>query len=190
MRIITGSARGARLMTPKGLTTRPTADRVKEAVFSILGEKVRDRHVLDLFAGSGALGLEALSRGAASCTFVDTRTGDLIEKNAQHTHLSDRSHIVSGDVLAYLARCVRAGSSFDLIFSDPPYKKGLSEAVLRALSGNEILAHDGILLLEHGKEEGPFEAEELSLVLNRSYGSVTGVSFYQRASYLAKEAMK
>ncbi len=181
-------------MTPKGLTTRPTADRVKEAVFSILGEKVRGRHVLDLFAGSGALGLEALSRGAASCTFVDSRTGALIEKNARHTHLFDRSHIASGDVLAYLGRLARGGSSFDLIFSDPPYKKGLSEAVLRALEGNEVLAHEGILMLEHGKEEGPFPTEELALVLSRPYGSVTGVSFYQHASYLrecdAKEAVE
>ncbi len=171
-------------MTPKGLTIRPTADRVKEAIFSILGDKVRGRRVLDLFAGSGALGLEALSRGAASCTFVDRSTAEIIRKNAEHTHLSDRSRIVSGDVLAYLARLTREGAVFDLILADPPYRQGGAEAVLSALDGSSVLAHEGILLLEHGKEEGPFSTEELELVLVRSYGSVTGVSFYQQASYL------
>ena len=105
MRIITGSARGCRLKTPKGAeVTRPTADRVKESLFNILGNLVQERKVLDIFAGTGNLGLEALSRGAASAVFVDKATTGLIRENLDLTRLSDKGTVRSGDVFAELSR--------------------------------------------------------------------------------------
>ena len=130
MRIITGSARGCRLKTPKGQETRPTSDRVKESLFNILGQKVSGRHVLDIFAGTGNLGLEALSRDAADACFVDQATAALIKENAAHAHLLERAEVHGGDVFAELSRFARAGRSFDLIFCDPPYHKGLFEQAL------------------------------------------------------------
>ena len=122
MRIITGSARGCRLKTPKGQATRPTSDRIKESLFNILGSKVYGRKVLDIFAGTGNLGLEALSRGAASACFVDQATAALIRENAVHTRLKDRATVHGGDVFAQLTRFEQGGASFDLIFCDPPYR--------------------------------------------------------------------
>ena len=104
MRIITGTARGCRLKTPKGDGTRPTADRIKESLFNILGQLVYERRVLDIFAGTGNLGLEALSRGADSAVFVDQATGGLIKENAAHTRLAAKAEVVSGDVFSALRR--------------------------------------------------------------------------------------
>ena len=137
MRIITGSARGCRLKTPQGQeTTRPTADRVKESVFNILGSMVQDRRVLDLFAGTGNLGLEALSRGAAAAVFADRTTADLIRENARRTRLEDRVQVLSGDVFAILRRLEAQGERFSLIFCDPPYHKGLWQQALAAIGSS------------------------------------------------------
>lgn len=125
-----GLSAGCRLKTPKGQETRPTSDRVKESLFNILGQKVSGRHVLDIFAGTGNLGLEALSRDAADACFVDQATAALIKENAAHAHLLERAEVHGGDVFAELSRFARAGRSFDLIFCDPPYHKGLFEQAL------------------------------------------------------------
>ena len=124
MRIITGTAKGCNLKTPKGMNTRPTSDRVKESLFSILGSDACGR-VLDVFAGTGALGLEALSRGADSCVFIDRETADIISFNAEHTRLADRCRVLKGDVFALLHRLAGEGKQFDLVFCDPPYHQGL-----------------------------------------------------------------
>ena len=150
MRVITGSAGGRRLLELEGLETRPTTDRVKEGVFSALQFDIEGRRVLDLFAGTGQMGIECLSRGAASAVFVDRRKDAfaLIKKNLALTGLQDRARVVHGDSLAFLAG---AGESFDLVFLDPPYASGLLEQALERLAapGFDILAPYGIIVAEH-----------------------------------------
>ena len=106
MRIITGKARGARLKAPKGLLTRPTSDRIKESLFNILGARVVGRRVLDLFAGTGGLGLEALSRGAASAVFVDRATENILKENAEHAHLAEDARILRADSIPSISGIV------------------------------------------------------------------------------------
>lgn len=185
MRIITGSARGSRLKTPKGQATRPTSDRIKESLFNILGSKVYGRKVLDIFAGTGNLGLEALSRGADSACFVDQATAALIRENAVHTRLQDKAAVHGCDVFAQLSRFAQGRESFDLIFCDPPYHKGLAWRALTFFDESSVLAHDGILVVEHGADENDMpELSELRCVLNRRYGRTTQLSFFQREAYL------
>ena len=151
MRVITGSARGRRLKQLEGLETRPTTDRVKEAVFNILQFDIEGRRVLDLFAGTGQLGTEALSRGAASAVFVEKRrdAAALIRENLKLTELTDRSRVVNGEAGAFLAGC---REKFDLIFLDPPYAAGLLEEALEAISRFDILANHGIMVCESPAE--------------------------------------
>ncbi|MBQ3215346.1 MAG: 16S rRNA (guanine(966)-N(2))-methyltransferase RsmD, partial [Oscillospiraceae bacterium] len=120
MRVITGKARGVTLKTPTGLQTRPTTDRVKEALFSIIQFDIPGAQVLDLFGGTGQLGIEALSRGAKSAVFVDERDDScsLIKENLRRTQMSQDAKVVRSDYLAYLQRC---RGKFDIIFLDPPY---------------------------------------------------------------------
>ena len=126
MRVITGSARGRRLLELAGGETRPTADRVKEGVFNIIQFDIEGRRVLDLFAGTGQLGVEALSRGAAEAVFVEQRrdAARLVTENLKLTGLADRARVVNGDALSYLAG---AGERFDIVFIDPPYADRLWE---------------------------------------------------------------
>lgn len=155
MRIITGSAKGIRLNAPRGLETRPTTDRVKESVFNILGDIVVDAQVLDIFAGTGNLGLEALSRGATAAVFIDSSIESIkiIKDNAQRTKLIEQTEIYRNDVIRALDRFVETSRSFDLIFCDPPYNKGLVEIVLEKIENNSILKPKGILVIEHSKHE-------------------------------------
>ena len=178
MRIITGSAKGCNLKTPKGMSTRPTSDRVKESLFSILGPDACGQ-VLDIFAGTGGLGLEALSRGADSCVFIDKATADIIQANADHTRLADRCQVLKGDVFAQLRRLESAGREFDLIFCDPPYHQKLAHRVLELLDGSSLLAEDAIVVMEFGGDEEDLPAtEHLQLVKNQKYGKTTQISFY------------
>ena len=192
MRIITGTARGAKLRAPKGLDTRPTSDRIKGAIFSILSDKVIGRRVLDLYAGTGSLGPEALSRGASSAVLVDKATAAILKANAEHTHLSEQAAIRSGDVqaeLARLTRMVRPDSRFSLVFADPPYHGGLAERTLQSLdeAAGELLAPEAIVVIEHGGDVELPATRNLSCVLTRRYGHTTQLSFYQRADYLAEQ---
>lgn len=188
MRIITGSARGCQLRTPKGAaTTRPTADRVKESLFNILGSRVIDARVLDIFAGTGNLALEALSRGAERAVLVDRATRELMAANAKITRLESRSDIRGGDVFSEMARLARAGEQFDIIFADPPYHLGLWERALTELDAGHLLAHDGVLVIEHGADENDLpELKRLTCVMNRRYGHTTQLSFFQWQSYIAE----
>lgn len=155
MRIITGSAKGIRLNAPRGLETRPTTDRVKESVFNILGDIVVDAQVLDIFAGTGNLGLEALSRGATAAVFIDSSIESIkiIKENAKRTKLIEQTEVYRNDVIRALERFVETSRSFDLIFCDPPYNKGLVEIVLEKIENNSILNPQGILVIEHSKHE-------------------------------------
>ena len=148
MRVITGSARGCRLKELEGMETRPTTDRVKEGLFNIIQFDIEGRKVLDLFAGTGQLGIECLSRGAASAVFVDRRTDavKLIRENLKATRLSDKARVVSGDSMEFL-KSLR--ESFDLIFLDPPYEAGLLEPAIAHIAKFDILSPHGIIVAEH-----------------------------------------
>ena len=151
MRVITGTARGMRLKELPGLETRPTTDKVKEAVFSIVQFDIEGRRVLDLFGGTGQMGIEALSRGAASCTFVDVRkeAAAVIRANLAHTRLAEGAKVVQGDYLAFLTGC---REKFDLILMDPPYASGFLEKALEAAAGIDILSENGIMVCESAAE--------------------------------------
>nr|MBO6294465.1 16S rRNA (guanine(966)-N(2))-methyltransferase RsmD [Schwartzia sp. (in: firmicutes)] len=180
MRIITGRARGARLKTPKGLLTRPTSDRVKESLFSILGGRVVGRRVLDLFAGTGSLGLEALSRGAASAVFVDRATEHVLRENAEHTRLNETARILRGDVFSVLSRLAAEGALFDLVFCDPPYHKGLWERALTALDASPVLSEGALVIVESGEDEKDIPSlSRLSLVREERYGHTTRMRIFE-----------
>lgn len=148
MRVITGSARGRRLKELSGMETRPTTDRVKEGMFSILQFDIEGRRVLDLFAGTGQLGIECLSRGAARAVFVDRRADAvrLIRENLELTGLESRALVVPGDAMEYL-HSLR--EKFDLVFLDPPYGAGLLAPAIDAAAGFDILNPHGIIVAEH-----------------------------------------
>ena len=148
MRVITGSARGRRLKELEGMETRPTTDRVKEGLFNVLQFDIEGRKVLDLFAGTGQLGIECLSRGAASAVFVDRRpdAAALTRENLKLCGLTDRSRVVAGDSMEFLKA---AREKYDLIFLDPPYEAGLLEPAVAHLTAFDILNPHGIIVAEH-----------------------------------------
>ena len=149
MRIITGSARGTGLTAPEGETTRPTSDKVKEAVFSMIQFDVEGRNVLDLFAGSGQMALEALSRGAEKATLVNSsrEAAACVEANAKKTRLSNRCRIVNNTYTSYL-RAAAGREKYDLIFLDPPYGSGMLPKALRAIDAGELAAPGSTLVCE------------------------------------------
>ena len=149
MRIITGSARGTRLSTVEGEATRPTADRVKEAIFSMIQFDIEGRRVLDLFGGSGQLALEALSRGAARAVMVDSskEAADVMTANAKKTHLYDRCRILTTYFSTYL-RGAAGTETFDLIFLDPPYDSNFLPKALRAILDGHFCAPGATLICE------------------------------------------
>lgn len=147
MRVITGTAKGKRLKTPEGLRTRPTADRVKEAVFSAVQFEVQNGRFLDLFAGSGQMGIEALSRGAAFAVFVDSgkEACRLVRENLNLTGFEKSSQVIQSDYMTYLERC---RERFDMIFLDPPYAEVFLENSLKKISEIDILTDCGIIICE------------------------------------------
>ncbi len=161
MRIITGSARGVRLETLLGEdVTRPTAERVKEAIFSAIQFETEGRRVLDLFAGSGQMGLEALSRGAAACMFIDASEAAMavVKRNAKKTRLDDRCRYLISDYRNYL-RKARGREPFDLVFLDPPYALHAHAEALRRLLDSELVTRDCLFICE-SSEPDVFEGHE------------------------------
>ena len=152
MRVITGKARGINLKTPEGLQTRPTADRVKEALFSSIQFDIPGTRVLDLFGGTGQLGIEALSRGAKSATFVDASNTacNLIRENLKRTRLQEESRVICSDYLAFLGRC---SEKYDIIFLDPPYAEVFLENALNRITEIDILQSGGIIITERPLEK-------------------------------------
>ena len=152
MRVITGTARGVTLKAPKGMDTRPTMDQVKEGIFSAIQFEVEGRRVLDLFAGSGQLGIEALSRGAGEAVFVDARRDAcrIVRENLEKTRLAGQAQVVQADYLTYLSGCRK---TFDLIFLDPPYAEVFLENALRRISEIDILSDSGIIICERPAEK-------------------------------------
>ena len=179
MRVITGSARGRRLKELEGMETRPTTDRVKEGMFSALQFDIEGRRVLDLFAGTGQLGIECLSRGAESAVFVDRRKDAvaLIRENLKTTELSQKAKVVSGDSMEYL-KSVR--EKFDLIFLDPPYAAGLLEGAIAHIAKFDILAPHGIIVAEHPADKAlPGLSAPYRLHRTYRYGKI-GLTVYRR----------
>lgn len=172
MRVITGKARGIQLKTPEGMQTRPTIDRVKEALFSIINYDIPGAAVLDLFGGTGQLGIEALSRGAKFAVFVDTREDacKLIRENLKRTKLEGEGRVVRSDYLEYLSRCKE---HFDIIFLDPPYAEVFLENALNRIREIDILQSGGIIITERplGKDL-PWEMAGYSRSKDYKYGKV------------------
>ncbi len=160
MRIIGGTARSLPLKTPEGMDTRPTTDRTKETLFNILGADVCETVFLDLFAGSGSVGLEAVSRGAKRAVFVDRsrKAVACIRENIHFTGFDLRCDVICADVLAALKELEGRGV-FDIIFMDPPYGKGLAEKTLEALRSSPVCRKDTLLIVE---ESSQFDPEDLS----------------------------
>lgn len=180
MRIIAGERRGAKLEAVPGMNTRPTADRVKEGLFNIIQMAIAsDTRVLDVFAGTGALGLEALSRGAKEAVFIEQAPQALavLKRNSAKCRYEDRARVLKGDALSLLATL--QGQQFDLILLDPPYQKNLYAPVLFSVLKYHLLSDYGILVSEHSKTV-PFswDDERLNLYKSRSYGE-TVLNFFQ-----------
>ena len=179
MRVITGKARGVQLKTPEGLQTRPTTDRVKEAMFSIIHFEIPGARVLDLFGGTGQLGIEALSRGAKSAVFVDgsEKACSLIRENLKRTKLEGEGRVVRSDYLDYLKRC---RETFDIILLDPPYAEVFLENALKCISEIDILQTGGIIVAERplGKEL-PWEFEGFERSRDYKYGK-TMLTIYRK----------
>ncbi len=152
MRVISGSCKGRKLISAPGNRVRPTSDRVKEAVFNILGPMVSHARVLDLFSGSGALGIEALSRGAAHAVFMDLDCRTL-QDNIEHCRLSDYAEAIETDIINGNGMDLLAGQTFDLVFLDPPYGKGYIERVVEKQAFLNLLTPDSIVVAEHAARE-------------------------------------
>lgn len=179
MRVITGKARGVQLKTPDGMLTRPTSDRVKEACFSIIQFDLPGARVLDLFGGTGQLGIEALSRGAKSAVFVDQREEacKLIRENLRRTKLESDAKVVRSDYLDYLRR---SKEQFDIIFLDPPYAEVFLENALNCITEIDILHSGGIIVTERPVEkELPFEFEGFTRSRDYKYGK-TIITIYRK----------
>ena len=180
MRVITGKARGVQLKTPEGMVTRPTTDRVKEALFSIIHFEIPGARVLDLFGGTGQLGIEALSRGAKRAVFVDAQENacKLIKENLNRAKLQQDGQVVRSDYLQYLERC---RERFDIILLDPPYAEVFLENALKRITEIDILESNGIIVTERpvGKEL-PWEFEGYSRSKDYKYGK-TLLTIYRKA---------
>jgi 16S rRNA (guanine966-N2)-methyltransferase len=183
MKVIGGAARGRKLKVPKGLTVRPTAARVKESLFNILPHDFSGLRVLDLFAGSGNVSIEALSRGAVEAVLVDesARSAAAIRENLTRLELNRRAQVWVAPVARSLRKLDKAGEKFDLIFLDPPYDKGLVTTTLEAIGKSSLLnPAGGIVVVEHSGRE-TIKPNYGDLILNdrRRYGD-TFLSFFQK----------
>lgn len=186
MRIITGEYRGRRLESPAGYDVRPTSDKVKEAVFNIIMNEVWDATCVDLFAGTGNLGLEALSRGAKKCYFGDNswESINLIKNNVKMCRAEDKSVIIAGDYSKILGRI---NEKVDIFFLDPPYKDGLYENCLEIIDSLDLLSEEGIIVAEHGvRDYVPETVGSLEIIKERKYGKIM-VTIYAKKSEVHTE---
>lgn len=167
MRVITGRARGVRLKTPEGLNTRPTTDRVKEGLFSVIQFEIEGRTVLDLFAGTGQLGIEALSRGASHAVFVDQglKAVQLVKENVKRAGMEKCSRVMQSDYASFLKS---TKETFDIIFLDPPYAEKFLENALNIISEIDILRDGGIIICEKTVEK-PLNLEYPGLIFRKEY---------------------
>lgn len=183
MRVVSGRARGCKLMAPAGLGTRPTADRMKEALFSMLAEDVPNAEFLDLFSGTGQIGIEALSRGAASAVFVerDMACADIIRKNLARAKLSEFGQVLCCCCLEAITALGRGGRAFDIVFMDPPYGHGLAGAALSALAASGVLKPGGFAVAEMGGGESLPETDGLYVFKKKEYKTTVFIFWRFRA---------
>lgn len=185
MRIVAGSAKGRPIEGPrKSKAIRPTADRVRETIFNILGQWMEGLNVLDLFAGTGALGLEAVSRGAASLVMVDQdrEAQSLCKDNAEGLGFTPQTRVLATTAVKGLELLAREGRKFELIFADPPYAARVVPDLLDVLEKSSVLAAGGTFVIEHDKrEEAPERHGTFERIDQRRFGD-TQVSFYKSAS--------
>lgn len=181
MRVISGSARGMRLVALEGATVRPTLDRVRESLFNILAPRIQGAHVLDLFAGTGALAIEALSRGASNAVLVEWNAAAIrvIEKNLAHTRLAERAACRRLNLPAELERLQ---GRFDIVFCDPPYNFAETEVLFRTLQTKDMLAPDALVIFEyHSKMPPPEVVDALRITRVKTYGQ-TALAFYEQVA--------
>lgn len=179
MRVIAGTMRGLKLSAPDGMNTRPTLDRVREAVFSMLMPYLNDAVILDLFAGSGAMGIEALSRGASEAVFVDSDRSSIacINNNIRSSKAEERAHVILSDAHKYLSDC---NKSFDIIFLDPPYFDNIYSTILDMIAKNNVLSPEGIIVVEWDYETGfSNNCDMFSVIKEKKYGRV-GITTLKR----------
>lgn len=177
MRVISGTARGTKLYSLEGDNTRPTLDRVKESLFNIIGIRVRDSVVLDLFSGSGAIGIEAASRGAEKVILCDKSKNaiNIIKKNVERTRLQEKTHVVNLD---YKRALKEANCTYDIIYIDPPYATNLVKESVVEILENEYLKDSGIIIIETDEEEriykelNEIDKEKIDIYDKRKYGRV------------------
>lgn len=189
MRVITGTAKGHRLKSLPGRQTRPTADRVKEAMFNVLNPVIAGSCFLDLFAGTGSVGVEALSRGAELAVFIDESPAacQIIKENLTKTGLLDRAQVYRQEARRAVGILAGRGQRFSLIFVDPPYRQGLVEPVLKLIDQCNIIAQKGLVIVETAAtEQLPEEVGRLTRFRSTDYGD-TKISYYQPADDQAGE---
>lgn len=182
MRIISGNMRGLRLKSPKGNDTRPTADRVKESLFNILGYIESNSIVLDLFSGSGNIGLEFLSRGAKKVYFIenDKNSVSILKENIKKCRVEESTEVYRNDVIKSIEIFDKKRLKFDYIFLDPPYNKGLAEKTLERISNSNLLNDRSIIIIEHEVElEFADEYYGIEKIDRRNYGS-TAITFFRK----------
>ena len=174
MRVISGKARGKKLLSLEGLNTRPTLDRVKEALFNIIQFDIVDKNILDLFAGSGAIGIEAISRGAKSVTFCDNSEDaiKIIKANIKNTRSEQQAKVLQKDYLKALKYLSENNNKFDIIYLDPPYKTEFAEPAIREILHLDILSKEGIIILETDdtKKEEIIKSNNIQIFDKRKYG--------------------
>ncbi len=168
MKVTSGIRKGAILLASPDLSVRPTTDKVKQSVFNMIQFEVPGRTVLDLFAGSGAMGIEALSRGAKHCTFVDLNP-EFVKKNITKLRFEELSDIIRGDYLDFLGKCNR---QFDLVFLDPPYEKKMIDSALKMLVEKDLLTKDAIVISECDEKETIIFPEEIEIIKERTFGRI------------------
>ncbi|PYG86845.1 16S rRNA (guanine(966)-N(2))-methyltransferase RsmD [Ruminiclostridium sufflavum DSM 19573] len=181
MRVISGSARGLKLVALESMDTRPTADRVKENLFNIIAPYIDDTKVLDLYAGSGGLGIEALSRGAQSAVFCDSndKSINIIKTNIEKAKFLDKANVFLGEAKLILKKLSHTGEKFDIIFLDPPYRKNIVPDILTELEVNRVMEDKVIIVAETDVEDSlPYETATLVVSRRQIYGK-TKLTFYK-----------
>lgn len=180
MRVIAGEYKGRRLDRIKGTDIRPTSDKVKESLFNILGDAVIDSAFLDLFGGTGGIGIEALSRGAKHVVFIDSdiKSIKVLRGNLNRLNINDCVEVYNAGYSTAISKLYKFGKKFDIIFIDPPYSIGLAESALKEIDNNPILSQSGLIIVEHdSKEDMPQKVGKLSLYRVKKYGNIV-LSFY------------
>jgi 16S rRNA (guanine966-N2)-methyltransferase len=172
LRISGGSLRGKKLSGPEGLEFRPTTARVKEFIFFLYRQEIENSKFLDLFAGSGSWGLEALSRGAREGYFVEKspRSIHLLKKNIDACGMDERAHVLAGDVFPVLDRLGKRGEDFPVIFADPPFRESLRSRIVDAVSRNKLLRSNGVLILEHESHDQDSVQADMRLLRQKKFG--------------------